>query len=189
MSRLLLEEHCGKLFCLMDSFWEVIAGANLNLNRLIKIRSHFDKIEKEQENVKRKKLPSLSRNSSLKKMVFERFNEDLPHFQFKSDFILYCNSQCPDFENSYTLPTISKSDKYQERVNATSQSYRDDMNLPECLSSEEKNNDIVDGTEDLSGPGKQLDNHQDSNAAFLNKTRLETKFVSKTVKFPCCPKV
>ena len=123
MSRLLLEEHCGKLFCLMDSFWEVIAGANLNLNRLIKIRSHFDKIEKEQENVKRKKLPSLSRNSSLKKMVFERFNEDLPHFQFKSDFILYCNSQCPDFENSYTLPTISKSDKYQERVNATSQSY------------------------------------------------------------------
>ena len=28
-------------------------------------------------------------------------------------------------------------------------------------------------TEDLSEPGKQLDNHQDSNAAFLNKTRLE----------------
>ena len=25
---LLLEEHCQKLFCLMDSFWEVIAGAN-----------------------------------------------------------------------------------------------------------------------------------------------------------------
>ena len=65
-------------------------------------------------------------------------------------------------------------------MNATSQSYRDGITLPECLPREEKNNDIFDGTEDLSEPGKQLDNHQDSNAAFLNKTRLEGKFVSKT---------
>ena len=52
----------------MDTFLEVIAGANVNLNWIIKIRSHLDKIEKEQENVKRKKFSSLSRNSSLKKM-------------------------------------------------------------------------------------------------------------------------
>ena len=49
----------------MDSFWEVIAGANVDLNWLIKVRSHPDKIEKEQEKVKRKKLSNLSRNSSL----------------------------------------------------------------------------------------------------------------------------
>ena len=83
---LLLEKHCEKLFCLMDSFWEVIAGANINLNWLIKIRSHLDKILKVQEKVKRKMLPSLSGNSSFKKMVFERFNEHLPHFQFRSHF-------------------------------------------------------------------------------------------------------
>ena len=71
---LMLEEHCQKLFCLIDNFWEVIAGAYVNLNWLIKIRSHLGKIEKEQEKVKRKKLSSLSRNSSFKKMVFERFN-------------------------------------------------------------------------------------------------------------------
>ena len=65
-------------------------------------------------------------------------------------------------------------------MNATSQSCRDGITLPEYLPRGEKNNDIVDGTEDLSEPGKQLDNHQDSNAAFLNKTRLEGKFVSKT---------
>ena len=47
---------------------EVIAGANVNLNWIIKIRSHLGKIEKEQKNVKRKKFSSLSRNSSLKKM-------------------------------------------------------------------------------------------------------------------------
>ena len=83
---LLLKEHCEKLFCSMDSFWEVIAAVNVDLNWLTKVRSHLDKIEKEQEKVKRKKLSSLSRNSSLQKMVFERFNEHLPHFQFKLDF-------------------------------------------------------------------------------------------------------
>ena len=72
----------------MDSFWEVIAGVNVDLNWLIEVRSHLDKIEKEQEKVKQKKMSSLSRNSSLKKMVFERFNEQLPHFQFKSDFFV-----------------------------------------------------------------------------------------------------
>ena len=67
-------------------------------------------------------------------------------------------------------------------VNATSQSYRDGINLPrEYLSREEKNHDIVDGTEDLSEPSKQLENHQDSNTDSLNKTRLEGKFVSKNV--------
>ena len=70
----------------MDSFWGVIAGANVNLKWLIKIRSHLDKIEKEQQKVKLKTLSSLSRNSSLKKIVFERSNEHLPHLQFKSHF-------------------------------------------------------------------------------------------------------
>ena len=54
----------------MDRFWGVIAGANVNLKWLIKIRSRLDKIEKEQQKVKQKKLSSLSRNSSLKKIVF-----------------------------------------------------------------------------------------------------------------------
>ena len=83
---LLLEEHSENVFCLMDSFWEAIAGANVDLNWLIKVRSHLNKTEKEQEKVKRKKLYSLSRYSSLKKMVFGRFNEH--HLQFKSD--IFC---------------------------------------------------------------------------------------------------
>ena len=70
----------------MDSFWELTAGANVDLNCLSKFRSHLDKTEKEQEKVKRRKLFTLSRNSSLKKMVSERFNEHLIHFQFKSYF-------------------------------------------------------------------------------------------------------
>ena len=40
---------------------------------------------------------------------------------------------------------------------------------------------MVDGTENLSDHSKQLDNHQDNNTAFLNKTRLEGKSASKNV--------
>ena len=58
-------------------------------------------------------------------------------------------------------------------MNANSQTYRDGTNLPEYLSREEKSNNIGDGT--------QLDNHQDSNTASLNKKRLEEKFVRKNV--------
>ena len=59
--------------------------------------------------------------------------------------------------------------------NATSQTYQDGTNLPEILTREEKNNDSVDGTENLSEFSKQLDNHQDNNTASLSKTRLETE--------------
>ena len=37
-------------------------------------------------------------------MVFERFNEHLRHFQFKSDFLSYCSSQCPNLKISALSP-------------------------------------------------------------------------------------
>ena len=55
------------------------------------------------------------------------------------------------------------------------------MPLLSLIEMKEKNNDIADGTEDLSEPGKQLDNHQDSNAAFLS--RSEISLLSKGLKF------
>ena len=39
-------------------------------------------------------------------------------------------------------------------MNVTSQTSGDGTNLPEILSREEKNNDIVDDTKNLSEPGK-----------------------------------
>ena len=63
-------------------------------------------------------------------------------FNSNHTFFWYCNSQCPNFENLCTLLTINKTDKYREKVNATSQSYQDGINLPEYLTREEKNNGI-----------------------------------------------
>ena len=84
---LLLEEHCKKLFYLM-SCCEAIVDVNVDISWLVKVRNDLDKIEKEQAKSKLKKLGSLSRNSHLKRKVLERFDEHLPHFQFKSDFLL-----------------------------------------------------------------------------------------------------
>ena len=66
---LLLEEHCKKLFDLMNYFWEAIIDVDVDISWLIKGRNHLDKIEEEQANTKRKKLASLYRNSHVKKIV------------------------------------------------------------------------------------------------------------------------
>ena len=57
---LLLEEHCRKLFYLMNCFWEAIIYVGTDISWLIKVRNHLDKIEKEQTKTKWKKLANPS---------------------------------------------------------------------------------------------------------------------------------
>ena len=52
---------------------------------LVKVRA-LDKFEKEQQKIKQNMFSTLASKSSLEKMVFERFYEDLVHFQFKVNF-------------------------------------------------------------------------------------------------------
>ena len=79
-------------------------------------------------------------------MVLERFDEHFPHFQFKSDFLSYCSSLCPEFENLCTLVTINKTSKHQNGESASSQTCQDDINLTEVLNEEEKRNGLLDST-------------------------------------------
>ena len=58
-----------KLLYLMDSFWEAIAGANIDLNCLLKVRNRPDKIEKEQVKLSRKSCLVLLEIRSLRKRV------------------------------------------------------------------------------------------------------------------------
>ena len=82
-------------------------------------------------------------------MVFERFNEDLPHFQFKVDFLLYCSSQCPEFENIYTLTTLNKTYKNHEETGNAPQSCQDESGLLKVLNTEDKKNEKLNSTKDL----------------------------------------
>ena len=174
---LLLEEHCTKLFYLMNCFWKAIVDGDADISWLVKVRNYLDQIEKEQAKTKRKKLASPSRNYRLKRMVLKRFHEHLPHFQFKSDFLLYCNSLCPELENLWTLVTINKTSKHPKGESASSQTCQDDINLTKALNKEEKSNNSIDSTGNCSEPGTQANDHQDIDTAL----RLEGKFVSKNV--------
>ena len=156
----LLEEYCKKLFYLMNCFWEAIFDVDVNINWLLKVRNHLDKIENEHAKTKQKKLGSLSRNFHFMIIVLERFDEHPPHFQFKSDFLTYCNSLYPEFENLYTLVTINETSKHPKGESASSQTCQDDINLIENLTEEEKSNDLLDSTGNCSVSGIQASEHK-----------------------------
>ena len=154
----LLEEYCKKLF-LMDCFWEVIADMDVDISWLVKVRNHLDKVEKEHAETELKKLAYLSRNSHLKRMAFERFDEHLPHFQIKSDILFYFKSLCSEFENLYILVTINKISKYMKGKSASSQTCQYDINLSVVLTEAEKSNDSLDSTGNRSEFGTQVNDH------------------------------
>lgn len=45
---ILFKEHSKKLLLLMDSFWVEIGGRGININWLVKVRGHLNKVENEQ---------------------------------------------------------------------------------------------------------------------------------------------
>ena len=51
----------------MDSFWMVITGKCVDICWLVRVRGHLDKVEKEPQRIKQKKLSTLSSNSTFKK--------------------------------------------------------------------------------------------------------------------------
>ena len=71
-------------------------------------------------------------------MALERFNEHLPYFQFKADFSSYCSSQCPEFENIYTLTTLNKTYKNHKKMNNTSQTCQNESGLLKVSNTEDK---------------------------------------------------
>ena len=104
-------------YYLMDCFWEAIVDVDVDTSCLVKFRKHHGKIEREHAKTK---------DSKTFQKLFLELDEHLPHFQFKSDFLSYCNFLCPEFENLYTLVTINKTSRYPKRESAFSQICRDE---------------------------------------------------------------
>ena len=98
------------------------------------------KLRRKQQRIKQKKLSTFSSNCSLKKVVFERFNEDLSHFQFKAEFLSYCSSHGLEFENSYTLATLNNTYKNNVKINNASQTCQDVPGLLKILTMEDERN-------------------------------------------------
>ena len=112
---LLLEEYCSKLFSLMDSFWMEISGKHVDICWLVRVRGHLDKVEKVQQRIKQKKLSTLSSNSSLKKSFLSDLMNIFLTFSLSLISLSIFSSQCPEFENIYTLTTLNKTYKNHEK--------------------------------------------------------------------------
>ena len=91
----------------MDSFWGEMKDFNFDFKWLSQVKNHLEKLERMSEETKRKKLSNLSKNADIKKLVFARFRENSPHFEFKIDFTSFCESRCQDFDNIHTLLTLN----------------------------------------------------------------------------------
>ena len=99
-------------------------------------------------------------------------------------FLIFSSNQnffCIIIFNYQILKIYTRSSQLTKLTNTEKGRIRLGTKLSENLTRKEKNNDAVDGTENHSESRKQLDNHQHSNKASLNKTILEGKFVSKNV--------
>ena len=103
-------------------------------------------------------------------MVFERCNEHVLQFQFETDFLWYCSSQCPEFENMYTFAILNKTYKNHEKMNNVSQICQD-----------ASENEKLDGTEDSCNCEKEGNVLKGSNIASQIGVRLDLKFVIKNV--------
>ena len=130
----------------MDTFWCDIKYVEVDVIWLMKVKTHLDKLEKIQSKIKRKKLRKIPTTSLLKKMVFERFYEHLPVFKFKYDFSAFCYSKFPDFENLYTLLSISKGSRVF-RTRSSSQAGQDESAVCDFVKPEGGANEISNSAE------------------------------------------
>ena len=90
---------------------------------------------------------------------------------------MYCSSQCPEFENIYTLTTLNKTYKNCEKNNA-SQTYQDESGLLKVLN---KKNEKFNSTENLHNCEKEGNVFKGNNIASQIGVRLEGKFVRENV--------
>ena len=63
---LLLQEHCKKIFLLMDSFWDETKDFNSDLKWLFKVKDHLEKFERKLQEAKRKKLRNLLKSAEIR---------------------------------------------------------------------------------------------------------------------------
>ena len=80
----------------MDRFWVEISGKPVDNCWLVRLEVILTNLIKSNKELSRKSCLLFQVFLAFKKMVFERFNEHLPHFQFKADFLSCCSCQCPE---------------------------------------------------------------------------------------------
>ena len=165
----------------MDIFRYDIKYVEVDVICLLKVKINLDKLMNIQSKIKRRKLRNKSTNSSLKKMVLERFDEHLPFFKFKYDFSAFCYSKFPDLEYLYTFLTMTKS-SCVFRTSSSSEDSHDESALCDFVKPEGGENQIISSAENNSDIEKTYENGNISHIVRTCKgEKLDAKFLSSSV--------
>ena len=96
-----------KYFKLKAELKSVFAKHIVQENWLLKVRTHLERLEKKLRQKKLKKLRKFSKNNNFYSECLERFESHDEFFSFKYNFVSFCKSFVPDFENLYYLLTLN----------------------------------------------------------------------------------
>ena len=98
----------------------------------MQVRGNFDRVGKDQQRIKKKKLPTLLGNSNLKKGFLSNLMNIFLIFSLRETFyrIAALFIVCSEFEKIYTLTRLNKTYKNHEKMNNASQTCKDESGLP-----------------------------------------------------------
>ena len=88
-----------KYFKLEAEFKSVFAKHIVQEDWLLKVRNHVDRLEKKLRQEKLENLRKFCKNDNFYYECLERFESHDESFSFKFNFVSFCKSFVPDFEN------------------------------------------------------------------------------------------
>ena len=126
----LLEEYVETYFKLKTEFKFVFAKHILQEDWLLKVRNHLERREKKLRQKKFKKLRKFCKNDNFYFECLERFESHDDFFSFKHNFVSFCKSFVPDFDNLYYLLTLNGTSNESTLICHSCKTLRNDLNLP-----------------------------------------------------------
>ena len=127
---ILLEEYVGKYFKLEAEFKSVFVKCIVQEDWLLKVNSDLERLEKKLRQKKLKKLREFCKSDNLYFEYLERFESHDEFFSFKDNFVSFCKSLVPDFDNLYYFLTLNDTSNESTLIYDSSKTLGNEVNLP-----------------------------------------------------------
>ena len=189
MPDLVLYEYVEKLLKSEETFNCLFEEFLIQDDWLLKVREHLEKYEKILRRRKTNKLRKLTKSNEF--LFFEclgQFESHESFFLFKHQFLKFCNSFVPDFENLHNL--IHLNDVSDTNTIFDDSSISDSENSKHCEGSPSSN---VQGNKAEMCDGRLKSKFVSKNVVHLSKRNLTENEISLLLKgldfIPTCNKV
>ena len=163
-----------KYFKLEARFKSVFVKHIVQEDWLLKVRNHLERLEKKLRQKKLKKLRKFCKNDNFYFVCLERFESHDEFFSFKHNFVSFCKSFVPDFENLRYLLTLNDTNNESTLFCNSCKTLGNDLKVPNETYSKNDN-------KFLEKSNIQGYLNEESNEATILNGRLKGKFVSKNV--------